>query len=212
MRIDAIDGETMHANEPCSNKARVSRRLVLQAASAGLILPPHELFAQQLSPTPACHAGEAPTIRQTEGPFFKPRSPQRAELIEPGMRGQPIEITGYVLSRSCRPVAGALIDVWQADADGNYDNGGHRLRGHQYSDAEGRFKLRTIVPGNYVGRTRHIHVKVQAPGGRILTTQLYFPGEAQNRRDRLYRKELMVRTAKADGWIAGRFDFILDLS
>ena len=68
-----------------------------------------------------------------------------------------------------------------------------------------------MVPGAYEGRTRHIHVKVQPPGGRILTTQLYFPGEAKNQRDGLFRKELMVRTAKAAGWLAGRFDFVLDL-
>jgi protocatechuate 3,4-dioxygenase beta subunit len=168
-------------------------------------------IAQQLDPTPACHAGEAPTPRQTEGPFFKPRSPARIELIEPGMAGQPIEITGFVLTRSCKPVTGALIDFWQADAAGNYDNSGFRLRGHQFTDAEGRYRLRTVVPGAYEGRTRHIHVKVQPPGGRILTTQLYFPGEANNQRDGLFRKELMVRTAKASGGLAGRFDFVLDL-
>ncbi len=170
-------------------------------------------LAQQLDPTPACQAGEAPTPRQTEGPFFKPRSPKRIELIEAGMAGQPIEITGFVLSRSCMPVAGALVEFWQADGAGNYDNAGFRLRGHQFTDAEGRYRLRTVVPGAYAGRTRHVHVHVEAPppGGRVLTTQLYFPGEANNRRDRLFRKELLIRTAKANGWLAGRFDFVLDL-
>lgn len=195
------------------HKHQASRRFVLKAAAAGFVtLRPHELFAQQLDPTPACHAGEAPTIRQTEGPFFKPRSPERIELIESGMAGQPIEITGSVLTRSCKPIALALIDVWQANATGDYDNAGFRLRGHQFTDADGRFKLRTIVPGAYEGRTRHIHVKVQAVGGRTLTTQLYFPGEAKNQRDGLFRRDLMIRTAKASGWLAGRFDFVLDMS
>jgi protocatechuate 3,4-dioxygenase beta subunit len=166
---------------------------------------------QPLDPTPACHDGDAPTVRQTEGPFFKPSSPQRTDLIEPGMKGQPIELAGFVLTRGCKPVPGALLDVWQADAAGDYDNQGFRLRGHQFADHDGRFTLRTVVPGVYEGRTRHIHVKVQPKGGRILTTQLYFPGEAANRRDGLFRKELLIRTAKNAGALAGRFDFILDL-
>jgi protocatechuate 3,4-dioxygenase beta subunit len=70
--------------------------------------------------------------------------------------------------------------------------------------------LRSIVPGAYAGRTRHVHLKVQPRGGRALTTQLYFPGESQNRSDGLFRSELLIRTAKNAGWLAGRFDFVLD--
>lgn len=193
-----------------------SRRGILKATgalAAGLgFAGIEQTFAQQFDLTPACHAGDAPTIRQTEGPFFKPRSPQRTELFEPGINGQPIEITGFVLTRACKPIAGALIDVWQADGAGNYDNSGFRLRGHQFTDSEGRYRLRSVVPGAYDGRTRHIHVKVQPAGGRILTTQLYFPGEAKNQRDGLFRKDLLIRTAKAGGWLAGRFDFVLEVS
>ena len=125
------------------------------------------------------------------------------------MAGQPIELVGFVLTRGCKPLAGALLDFWQADDKGRYDNSGFRLRGHQFTDAEGRYRLRSVVPGIYPGRTRHIHVKVQPRGGRVLTTQLYFPGEAQNRSDGLFRKELLVRTAKNAGWLAGRFDFVV---
>ena len=125
------------------------------------------------------------------------------------MAGQPIELVGFVLSRACKPLAGALLDFWQADDKGRYDNSGFRLRGHQFSDAEGRYRLRSIVPGIYPGRTRHIHVKVQPRDGRVLTTQLYFPGEAKNRSDSLFRKDLLVRTAKNAGWLAGRFDFVV---
>jgi protocatechuate 3,4-dioxygenase beta subunit len=189
----------------------MNRRLVLKAASIGLVFEPGDLFAQQLDPTPVCGPNQAATIRQTEGPFFKPRSPRRSDLIEPGMSGQPIEIAGHVLTRGCNPVPNALIEVWQADASGAYDNAGFRLRGHLFTDGEGRFRLRTIVPGGYIGRTRHIHVKVQPPGGRILTTQLYFPGEPANSRDPLFRKELLLRTAKAGGVLTGRFDFVLDM-
>ena len=127
------------------------------------------------------------------------------------MPGQPIELVGFVLTRSCKPVAGALVDLWHADDKGDYDNTGFRLRGHQFADAEGRFRFRSIVPGTYPGRTRHYHVKVQPKGGRVLTTQLYFPGEPGNRQDGLYRKELLIRTTKNAGDLAGRFDFVLDM-
>jgi protocatechuate 3,4-dioxygenase beta subunit len=190
-----------------------TRRTVLGAGvfAAGSLLRIDSSLAQApLLPTPACHDGDAATLRQTEGPFFKPSSPERGELLEAGMAGQPIELVGFVLSRACKPLAGALLEFWQADDKGRYDNSGFRLRGHQFADAEGRYRLRSIVPGAYVGRTRHIHVKVQPRGGRVLTTQLYFPGEAQNRSDGLFRSELLMRTAKNEGALAGRFDFVLD--
>jgi protocatechuate 3,4-dioxygenase beta subunit len=189
-----------------------TRRIVLGAGAfaAGSLLGIGSGLAQTpLSPTPACHDGDEPTLAQTEGPFFKPSSPERIELIEAGMAGQPIELVGFVLSRNCKPIAGALLEFWQADDKGQYDNSGFRLRGHQFTDADGRYRLKSIVPGVYPGRTRHFHVKVQPSGGRVLTTQLYFPGEAKNRSDGLFRKELLVRTAKNEGWLAGRFDFVV---
>jgi protocatechuate 3,4-dioxygenase beta subunit len=164
-----------------------------------------------LPPTPACHDGDEPTSAQTEGPYFKPSSPERIELFEEGMAGQPIELIGLVLTRACKPVSGALLDFWQADAKGEYGNSGFRLRGHQFTDAQGRYRFLTIVPASYEGRTRHYHLKVQPPGGRVLTTQLYFPGEAKNRTDGLFRRELLMKVAKAEGSLAGRFDFVLDM-
>jgi protocatechuate 3,4-dioxygenase beta subunit len=189
-----------------------TRRNVLGAGvfAAGSLLGIDGSFAQApLPPTPSCHDGDDATLAQTEGPYFKPSSPERIELIEAGMAGQPIELAGFVLSRSCKPIAGALLDFWQADAKGQYDNSAFRLRGHQFTDAQGRFRLRSIVPGAYVGRTRHIHVKVQPRGGSVLTTQLYFPGEEKNRSDGLFRKALLIHTAKNEGWLAGRFNFVL---
>jgi protocatechuate 3,4-dioxygenase beta subunit len=191
----------------------LNRRLVLATgalAVAGLV-PLDEVLAQApLDPTPECHHGDAATLRQTEGPFFKPSSPERADLIEPGMAGQPLELVGFVLSRGCKPLSDAIVDIWQADDKGDYDNSGFRLRGHQRTDAEGRYRFRTIVPGAYEGRTRHIHVKVAPSAGRLLTTQLYFPGEEKNRKDGLFRSALLMRTAKNQGWLAGRFDFVLE--
>jgi protocatechuate 3,4-dioxygenase beta subunit len=189
-----------------------TRRVVLGAgvfAAGSLLMADGSVAQAPLVPTPACHDGDDVTVAQTEGPYFKPSSPERTELFEEGMAGQPIELVGFVLSRACKPLAGALLDFWQADDKGGYDNSGFRLRGHQFSDAEGRYRLRSIVPGIYPGRTRHIHVKVQPQGGRVLTTQLYFPGESKNRSDSLFRKDLQIRTAKNAGWLAGRFDFVV---
>jgi protocatechuate 3,4-dioxygenase beta subunit len=120
-------------------------------------------------------------------------------------------VAGRVLGADCHPVRGALLDFWQADARGVYDNVGYRLRGHQLADEEGAYRLETVVPGLYSGRTRHIHVKVQAPGRRVLTTQLYFPGEPENTRDWLFRRELLVRLEDAPDGKRAAFDFVLDV-
>ena len=172
-----------------------------------------EAFAGEAvrSPTPACGEADDLTPSQMEGPFYKPRSPERRSLLDPGIAGTPIVITGTVLSRRCQPIAGALVDFWQADDAGTYDNQGHRLRGHQFTDDTGRYRLETIVPGLYPGRTRHIHVKVQAPSQPILTTQLYFPAEPRNRTDRLFKTDLLLAVQDTADGKSATFDFILDM-
>ena len=167
---------------------------------------------RELRPTPSCPGSPAPTARQTEGPYFKPDSPLRASLLEPGIVGTQIVVTGMVLSTTCQPIARALIDVWHADDRGGYDNTGFRLRGHQFTDDQGRYRLETIVPGVYVGRTRHFHVKVQPPNRSVLTTQLYFPGEAVNARDPIFSPELVMRVTETTTSKAGAFDFVVDLA
>lgn len=178
------------------------------AAPAEAAAAPTEAAA--LPPTPACGDDDDElTAAQTEGPYFTPSSPERSSLIEPGMGGTRLLLSGAVVDTACRPLARALIDVWHADDAGVYDNEGYRLRGHVFSDDQGRFAIETILPGLYPGRTRHIHVKVQAPGGPVLTTQLYFPGEPENARDRIYQPELELAVQdQADGK-AGQFTFVL---
>lgn len=167
--------------------------------------------AQPLRPTPACADDADPTPRQTAGPFFKPDSPRRASLLEPAIKGTRIVVSGLVLSTDCKPVARALLDFWHADDAGDYDNAGHKLRGHQFTDDQGRYRLESIVPGLYPGRTRHFHVRVQAPKGPVLTTQLYFPGEPGNQRDFIFNRDLVLKVHDAaDGKVA-TFDFVLDL-
>ena len=171
---------------------KFTRRRVLGAA----LLVPVEALAQT--------CGVA-TPRQTEGPFFTPKSPQRKSLLE-GAEKTRLVVTGTVLSAQCKPVPNALLDFWHSDEEGEYDNRGYRYRGHQFADAQGRYRLETIVPAEYPGRTRHIHVKVQAPGKRILTTQMYFPGEPANRRDGLYRPELEMNRKGPEA----TFDFVVE--
>jgi protocatechuate 3,4-dioxygenase beta subunit len=145
------------------------------------------------------------TPRQTEGPFFTPNSPLRTSLVESGSKAPRFLVSGRVLSPDCKPVANALVDVWHADEEGEYDNRGYRYRGHQFTDAQGRYRFETIVPALYPGRARHYHVKVQPKGGRLLTTQLYFPGDPGNSRDGLYRRELEMKTKPGEG----DFDFVV---
>lgn len=161
--------------------------------------------------TPPCDAEHRLTPEQTEGPYFKPNSPERASLVEPGMAGTRLTIAGTVLSTACKPVAGALLDFWQADDKGNYDNAGQRLRGRQVTGADGRYKLETIVPGLYPGRTRHIHVKVQAPNQSELATQLYFAGEPANETDSIFNAALVMDVQQEGGGKVAGFDFVLDL-
>jgi protocatechuate 3,4-dioxygenase beta subunit len=169
------------------------------------------VLAQELAPTPACHDGDEPTVRQGEGPFFKPSSPERSDLREPRSGGRPLELSGFVLTRRCRPLRGAVVDLWHADDKGEYDNTGFRYRGHVSTGLDGAFRFRTIMPAVYTGRTRHYHVKVLAPDSRLLTTQLYFPNEPANRRDGLFRRELLMRVADAGDGLSGHFDFVLDI-
>ncbi len=177
-------------------------------ALAGLALP-RLAVGQELAPTPQCDAGVAPTAAQTEGPFFKPKSPRVSDLRGAGLSGVMVTLAGFVLTRSCRPVPNALVDLWHADANGDYDNRGFRGRGHQFTDEQGRYRFVTIIPARYPGRTRHYHVKVQAANGPILTTQLYFPGEPGNSRDPIFRQELLMKIAESAAGRDARFDFVL---
>jgi protocatechuate 3,4-dioxygenase beta subunit len=192
----------------------LTRRRLL---AIGLAIPPlaalagTDLFAGELlAATPAIADDDDPTPAQTEGPYFTPNSPLRRSIVPAGAAGVRLTLTGRVLTTAGKPVARALIDFWQADAGGAYDNSGYRFRGHQLTDAKGRYALTTVVPGLYPGRTKHIHVKVQPRGGSILTTQLYFPGVARNRSDSIFQSALLVRNwRKVGARRAARFDFVL---
>lgn len=189
---------------PASSTAAVPTATAAAATLAPTRVP-------SAAPAAACKAPAALTPALTEGPFFKANTPERTSLLEPGTAGTPLTLTGYVLSVDCQPVARALLEFWQADARGQYDNAGYTLRGHQYTDANGRYQLTTVNPGLYPGRTEHIHVKVQAPGGPVLTSQLFFPNAAGNTGDAIFNRALLVTPQGDAAGGQASFNFIIAL-
>ncbi|MBO0915036.1 carbohydrate-binding protein [Streptomyces laculatispora] len=206
-----------------SEDRRISRKTLLKAALVATAVP---LFAGTgvalardtgstgvpLAPTPDCDDGDDPTHDQMEGPYFKPNSPLRTSLVTSGTPGVRLTVSGYVFGRACKPIPGVLLDFWQADTNGAYDMSGFGFRGHQFTDASGAFTLSTVVAGLYPGRTRHIHVKAQAPGKRILTTQLYFPNEPRNNTDSIFDPALLMNVRSVGSGKEGSFDFVLDVA
>jgi protocatechuate 3,4-dioxygenase beta subunit len=196
----------------------ITRRRLLEL---GLAVPGLSLLAgygdlleqQALAATPEIlDADDEPTPALTEGPYFTPRSPRRRTIRPAGAPGTRLTLTGRVLTTGGRPIRSALIDWWQCDARGVYDNDGYRFRGHQLTDAKGRYAVHSVVPGLYPGRTKHVHVKVQAPGEPVLTTQLFFPGVAANRTDGIFTPECLVsRWRVSKGVRLASFDFVLDV-
>lgn len=174
--------------------------------TAALLLAAPAFLTLTRAAAAACSGPATPTA--TEGPYYKAGAPERRSLIgrEAGPR---LVLTGQVLGPDCRPVPGALLDFWQADEAGRYDNQGFGLRGWQRADAEGRYRLETVMPAPYYGRTRHLHVKVGRPDRPLMTTQLYFPNEPGNRRDSLFRPELVMRIADTPAGKDASFDFAL---
>lgn len=168
-----------------------------------------------LPATPAIEDDDEPTLEQTEGPYFTTDTPERTNLREEGVAGTELTVAGFVVGLDGTPIPSTQIEFWQADGDGVYDNRGYRLRGHQFTDDEGRFVLETVTPGLYPGRTRHIHVKVQAPERDVLSTQLYFPDEPSNAEDNIYDESLVLEIQPKeldDGSEVGLFTFVLDNS
>ena len=176
------------------------------AESTGLLstsTPVGDFFTQSgiTLPTPA-KACTALTQAQTEGPYYKADAPQRNSLLEEGMPGTRLILVGYVLDQDCQPLPNAWLDFWQADANGEYDNSGYRLRGHQFTDAQGRYYLETILPGLYASRPiEHIHVKVRPEGGQELTSQLYFPQQPV--------EGLTVTLEERADYVVGYFNFVV---
>jgi protocatechuate 3,4-dioxygenase beta subunit len=132
-----------------------------------------------------------PTADAARGPLYRRGAPWRTRLCPPDEPGDPLSITGTVVSASsdCRPIADATLDIWQTNARGLYSNllglenpsqtGTFNLRGRTKSDGEGGYGFQSVVPGRYplfwpLTRPRHIHMLVTHPQYEPLTTQIYF--------------------------------------
>ena len=131
------------------------------------------------------------TPEQTEGPYYIANEAVRRNITE-GRPGAPMLLRAFVVNAStCKPIKGAAVDIWHADASGVYSGFGQGassrtfMRGIQRTNAKGLAAFRTVYPGWYQGRTVHIHVKVHLGGNVVHTGQLYFPDAVT---DAVYRR------------------------
>lgn len=175
-------------------------------------------------PAPEWHATEDNIL----GPFYREKAPYRAKVTPPLEPGTVLLVRGKVWALDTRkPLAGALLDVWQANATGRYDNDDPRNppkegvflnRARLVAGEEGAYEFETIHPGRYrigrdVWRPSHIHYLVRHPGYRTLVTQLYFRGDPMNGRDDFIRASLVMDVesvrAAAGSYERMAFDIVL---
>ena len=164
------------------------------------------------------------TENNPEGPFYIPDAPYRNQLAPATLPGERLRMSGRILAApGCQPLAGAVLDLWHANAAGFYygleasrplSPEEYLLRGRLRTDEDGRYEFDTILPGNYrVSETwmrpRHIHFIAGHPSRRSLTSQIYFEGDPQNRTDRLVKSSLIIPLGKEGGGYVGTFDIAL---
>jgi protocatechuate 3,4-dioxygenase beta subunit len=125
---------------------------------------------------------------KTAGPFPLDQQFDRRDITE-GYPGQPMRLGVRVLDATCSAVPGATVEIWHADATGDYsaftDNGDGKdegagttfLRGTQTADADGIVEFLTVYPGWYRGRAVHIHLRVHLDDVLVLTSQMFFDGD-----------------------------------
>ncbi len=217
------------------NRNQITRRRALQnlgsLTAGGLILPAHLLAADQTCvPTPA----------QTSGPFYPVPEIARQEVHDTDLtrrfekdelaKGEILTVGGQVRDRDCRPIKGAIVEIWQASTSGRYNHERDRnpaeldenfqYWGRMTTGEEGKYSFRTIKPGEYPGRTPHIHFRVIVPGQRDLITQMYFESEGRsNAKDGIYRRlsrternqvtVAFARADKKDDAKSGTFDVVI---
>jgi catechol 1,2-dioxygenase len=137
------------------------------------------------------YVGDCETTTDILGPFYRPNSPMRKNLVVPGAIGDPIELSGVVYNQDCvTPCKNAKVELWHCSAEGVYDNTSEDFlyRGTVFSDANGKYSFNTILPvpydiggGNY--RPAHFHMMITADDYMPLVTQLYFTGDPNLEKD-----------------------------
>jgi protocatechuate 3,4-dioxygenase beta subunit len=150
-----------------------------------------------------------------QGPEYKAGAPSKlGQDFAKGLPGQRLELSGRVLSMAtCKPLQGAVLDLWQTNSSGDYDYKGFNLRGKIVTDKDGKYVLDTIYPatlhleGN-ITRPSHIHVMVGVPGQPIITTQVYFEGQPK---DFMVKDSLITKpVTDANGTKTANFDFVVE--
>lgn len=183
-----------------THPADFSRRVVIGAGMTGVVMPLADVFGGGGLMRAAMAAVLAPTPRQTPGPFYPRTIPSDHDNDLVRVRGNArsaigtvTHVFGRVLDPSARPVPGAIVEIWQCDANGRYrhpadragraQDDGFQGYGRVLTDADGLYRFRTIRPVSYPGRTPHIHFVVRAPSTDPFTTQMYVEGEPLNATD-----------------------------
>lgn len=144
------------------------------------------LLATWLPGTVASAQSCLPTQSIEEGPYYLSSTPVRSNITD-GQPGKRMTLAFQIRDTSCKPVKGARVDIWYANASGLYSgvvnmgddlgagkNSGLFLRGTQFTNDKGVVTFKGIYPGWYPARTIHIHEKVWVGGRQVLTTQTYF--------------------------------------
>ncbi len=138
-------------------------------------------FGQVRANKQGSFVGDCTTTDDILGPFYRADSPERKNLLYPGLKGAELLVQGTVFGIDCvTPIEGYLVEIWQCDTEGNYDNTSKefRLRGSQFTDKNGSYSFKTIFPGKYLNgkefRPAHIHFRVSKPNSAELVSQIYF--------------------------------------
>jgi len=124
------------------------------------------------------------TTNDILGPFYRADAPVRNDLTAKDLKGAVVELKGRVFGSDCvTPIENAMVEIWHCNTEGEYDNdsGGFHQRGKWFSDKEGNYSFKTILPGKYLNggqyRPAHIHFRVTAEGSSELISQIYFQGD-----------------------------------
>lgn len=131
------------------------------------------------------YVGDCETTTDIIGPFYRPNSPVRNNLVVPGAPGDLVELNGVIYHSDCMtPYKNAKIELWHCSAKGVYDNESAEFlyRGTSFSDQYGKYSFQTVLPVPYdIGggnsRPAHFHMMISAEGYVPLVTQLYFTGD-----------------------------------
>lgn len=197
----------------------LERTLLLSAAASWMDAVEAQGLDRFMVPAAPCEANPVLTPAVKVGADFKPGAPLRRALADRETAGTRLSVSGTVRGLTCGRIVAARVDLWHADSRGAIDPSGYRWRGHQVTDADGRYAFDTIAPGAPRGHAPRLNLRVEIPKSYLrkpaqsgtFMTALFFPADPRNASDPLYRPELAMKTATGAAAGAYVFDVILDL-